>query len=937
VDDSAGLPRSADTAVSLLAADGRLIASSDSGLAIREAERWKLVGKESGLPASTVSCVLRDREGSIWIGLMGHGLTRWLGYGRWESWTTAEGLLHESVWAIRRDALSRLWVATTRGVQMLDPQTGRWRTLTRKDGVPGDRVLAIAGDPNGGIWVGTSPGTARGSLAYITAAGRVTAVYGAAAGLDTDRITGLLLDADGRLWVTSNRGLFRSVSPALAGELRFEPAGPPPARSRCDQPLQARTGAIWVPTRAGLLRFQHGAWSVIGTGEGLLRSGVFSVGEDGDGSIWVTYSDAVGITRLTRQGGKLAASHYFTKRFEQAYFASPDRRGNLWVGTDSGVSVCERTAAGERWRRYNQADGLVWEDCDQNSFLADADGSVWIGTAGGLAHFRTAPKTASEPPPPVVFTSIEAGGQVRSDLDAPRLPRSRASLLVGFAGLTFLNEGAVIFQYRLLDFEPNWIATSQHEVRYSNLPAGSYTFEVKARSAAGRWSTEPARFRFSVAPAWWETVWFRTAALLAALAAILLGARWQHRRLLKQKKQLEDAVHERTRELEEAKLRAERANHVKTEFLANMSHEIRTPMNGVIGMLHLLAATSMSDEQTGFLGAARRSAESLMALLNDVLDLSKLEAERMDLDMAPLFVREVATEAVETLSARARQKGLRLTFAADDGVPQVLMGDPLRLRQVLLNLIGNAIKFTESGSVAVSAGLDEPAEGECILLHFKVADTGIGIAREKQKVVFDAFRQVDASTSRKYGGTGLGLAICARLTEMMGGRIWVESSPGQGSIFHFTAVARPAAETARIPQAAPAAAAERCEAPASILLVEDNPINQTIAARILERRGHTVTLAENGRQAVELARDGAFDLILMDIEMPGMDGFAATAEIRRQQKSTGRSIAIVAMTAYAMSGDREKCLAAGMDGYIAKPVHPAELMRAVDAFTRVAP
>jgi signal transduction histidine kinase/CheY-like chemotaxis protein/HPt (histidine-containing phosphotransfer) domain-containing protein len=387
------------------------------------------------------------------------------------------------------------------------------------------------------------------------------------------------------------------------------------------------------------------------------------------------------------------------------------------------------------------------------------------------------------------------------------------------------------------------------------------------------------------------------------------------------------------RDLITAREEALAASRVKSEFLANMSHEIRTPMNGVLGMTQRTLQTSLTTEQRDQLLAVYDSASSLLTLLDDILDFSKMEAGKFAIDPADFSLRACVDSAVRGLRTSAQDKGLELAVTIEPDLPDHYRGDARRLRQVLVNLIGNAIKFTRTGriDVRVRRSLSVGTLSGRTLVRFEVIDTGIGIPRDKQEVIFEAFSQADGSTTRRFGGTGLGLAISSELVRMMGGRLGVESQPGQGSTFAFELLLPPA-------QAPPTFPAEsilpgrtyQSQRPGTILVADDNEINRRLTTTALCDMGHRVLVACDGAEVIERYRDQSIDLILMDLQMPEVSGLEATKQIRRSEQGTGKHLPIIALTAHAMSDDRQRCLDAGMDDYLSKPVGDDALFAAVE-------
>ena len=394
---------------------------------------------------------------------------------------------------------------------------------------------------------------------------------------------------------------------------------------------------------------------------------------------------------------------------------------------------------------------------------------------------------------------------------------------------------------------------------------------------------------------------------------------------------LRASVRRQTAEIQKLLVKAEESSRAKSAFLANVSHEVRTPLNGVIGMLELAASARDPHEQRESLELARGSAESLRTLLDALLDLSKMEAGKLELLPSGFNPRRLAEESVRVFQGQAGKKGLELSLSVAAEVPQVLMGDSQRVRQILMNLVSNAVKFTERGAVSVTVSAARPSEGR-LPVQFSVADTGIGIAADRLEKVFEPFYQADSSTTRRYGGTGLGLTISSHLARLMGGEIHAESEPGRGSVFRFTA---PFLQDGK--QSAgtdPAPGPDTPEPPVRrvrVLLAEDNAVNQKLVVRLLERRGHSVSVVGNGAEAVAAHAAGAYDLILMDLHMPEMDGLEATRRIRERERGTGRHTPVIAMTASTTDADRQQCAAAGMDGFLAKPVNGRDVIREVEA------
>ncbi|HEX4151669.1 MAG TPA: two-component regulator propeller domain-containing protein [Steroidobacteraceae bacterium] len=1052
--------------------DGHLWIGTSEGLELMSAGGFSHYRHDprdpDSLRDSFIISLYQDPAGLIWIGTDAGGVSRWNPRSLELGGHRPDWLGHNSVMAFADAPNGRIWIGSMGGgLVRFDDRTGEAENIDaivgRRDALGDRRVMALQLDRHDTLWIGTMTQ----GLKKLTADRRLESIPAKAGdphSLSAVGVMSIFEARDGRIWLGIHDGGVNVLDPA-SGAIRQLPYAThaPGSLSAASATAFAEDvqGNLWIGTDGGGLDLARPDGTVIkvfrhdAADPGSLPSNtVYALDADADGNIWVA-TDSAGIARVVGTAALPGSIRFQQLSREEGlssdtvYGVLSDARGRLWLSGNAGLTrIDPRTHA---VKTYHREQGLQGEEFNFDAYHRLHDGRFCFGGPGGFNIFDPLRLSENSHAPRVALTRLEVlGVPVQSATPYWLLNRVsldyRASIVsLDFGALDFVSPKRNRLSYRVAGLSDRWIDLgTQHRVTLTNLDAGDHLLEVRAANADSVWSDPPFELTVHRDAAPWRTWW--AYALYALVLFGFVGYRVRsHRRkirgMVQAKQRLESEVQERTRELVESNRKLAEAAQAKSDFLARMSHELRTPMNGVVGMAELLARTALSSTQARLTHTIRSSAQILLQLVNDLLDLSKLQIGKVELEALPLDLVRLLEECTGLFAGAAETKGIELIVRPPLRTAFAVLGDPLRIRQIVMNLVGNAVKFTMQGEVVVKADVDL-IEARRAMLRVSIADTGVGMDAATIEKVFEPFTQGDESTTRRFGGTGLGLAICRELAERMGGTVTVESRPNVGSTFHLRlpletsgeylpapatpfqgesvriltrrpamaeALARHAAalgltvqhdqsdagadlagatglhivdlsthagvvdamyaEAAASPAkpvivataaqleslackpridpalavpkpvhrdalcaalraaqglapaadaAAPRPPAESICIGAHVLLVEDEPVNAAVAQGYLAELGCSCVWVDNGSEAVARSSIERFDLVMMDLNMPAMDGFATTRLIR-ERETGARRVPIIALTAHDAKNYLAPCLAAGMDELMGKP------------------
>jgi signal transduction histidine kinase/ligand-binding sensor domain-containing protein/CheY-like chemotaxis protein len=906
--------------------------------------------------SSGIKSLCSDHGGIVWIGTNGFGILKYNPrVEKFHHVAPIPGTL-QSVAEMKQDAEGKIYIYSNKGSLSFNrkEQKIEKEVFSEKkfglisDGGP-DFPSDFASDEPGIYWLAYP----HGALVRYDAKKDRMKIFRQNSGKNFIANILIWFDDKNKIWLTGEdeKWIQHIYSFNRTNESFSEPiAFPEPVASHgypfVSATLQQPSGIIWFATTQGLLRFnpeikQWKTYKNIPGENSLSYDIVFTIcfdPKEPDKYLWIGTSSG-GLNRLDMSTDKFI--QYTDKDGlpnNVIYGILSDKSNNLWLSTNKGL--CHFNLDTKACKNYYASDGLQSNEFNRYAYLKAKNGELYFGGVNGFNFFNPDEITGRTNVPQISFTDFrlfnksvslsDSASPVHKPLDYLEeivLKPKQNVFTLQFAALDFNASEKNQFRYKMAGFDEEWISSgSQREATYTNLNPGTYVFHVQGANSEGIWNEKGKSIRIVVLPPWWRTWWATTLAVILLIAGIFLFIHLRTKELLRQQRSLEEKVVLRTVELTESQRKAEEAKQFERQFLANMSHEIRTPMNAIIGMSNLALKTQLNQQQLKYLSGIKTSSENLLVIINDILDITKIDSGKIEFENIEFSIHDVLNTVHTTLHFKAEEKGLKLVEYLDTEIPKVLTGDPVRLGQVLINIAGNAIKFTEKGRVEVNCRLIQINEKATI--EFTITDTGIGIPEDKIEKVFDSFTQASADTTRKYGGTGLGLAISRQLVELQGGTLQVRSKVGEGTSFYFTLSFHYAHESQVVQQRTNTEEyyAHKLK-DIRVLIVDDNSFNQVVAADTLTDliKGVQIDMAENGKIAVSKMEENDYDVVLMDIQMPEMDGLEATRRIRAM-KSLKSKVPIMAMTAAASKIEIERCFDVGMNEYISKPFQPLALL-----------